>query len=160
MREYKVTAILLPDIRQSHRAHSGESGCGRSARADVALRHLSSRGTEVHLSHRAAFRVVEDVTVEHPHAGPLVEGHEKSDSGVDRHVERVLPRHWMNRLEVFVERKEEKPVEVERVSERALIPDRPDLRLAERREKRLGLPEWHPVDVELRLPVGTGGRQA
>ena len=89
--------------------------------------------------------------------GALVERHEEAHGGVDRHVDGVFPRHRMDRLQRVVERQEEEPVQVERVRELAVVLHRPDLRLAERRQIRLRLPERHAVDVELRLAVGTAG---
>ena len=47
--------------------------------------------------------------------GPLVEHHDEADRAVDRHVERVLPRHRADRLKLLVERQEEEAVQVERV---------------------------------------------
>ena len=33
----------------------------------------------MHVAHQAAIRVVQDVAMEHPHAGPLVEDHDKTN---------------------------------------------------------------------------------
>jgi hypothetical protein len=41
----------------------------------------------MHVAHQAAVRVVQDMAMEHPHAGSLVEYHDKADRTVDRHVE-------------------------------------------------------------------------
>jgi hypothetical protein len=59
---------------------------------------------EVHVPHQPAVGMIEDMTVEHPHAGTLVEVDEESNRAVDRNVDGVLPRHRPNRLEIFVER--------------------------------------------------------
>jgi hypothetical protein len=65
---------------------------------------------EVDVSHHAPLRVIEDVAMKHPHPRPFVEGDEEPHRPVDRHVDRVLPGHRMDRLKLLVEGKEPEAV--------------------------------------------------
>src|SRR4051794_18316933 len=94
----------------------------------------SSKGSfwlDVHVSHQPAVGVVENMAVKHPHAGALVEDDEEPDGAVDRHVERVLPGHRVDRFELLVERQEEEAVQMKRMRELARVFHRPDLRFAD-----------------------------
>src|SRR6516162_840957 len=114
-----------------------------------AARSRRRRRLEMDVSHETALSVIEDVAMEHPHPRTLVEDDQKPNCAVDRHVDRVLPGHRTKRLELLVERQEEKAVKMERVCEPALVLHYPDLFLTEPCRKRLGLPERPTVHLEL-----------
>src|SRR5262245_35247733 len=104
--------------------------------------------------------MIQDVTVKHPRAGPLIKHHQKSDDSVEWHIDGVLPGERTDRLQFVVERQEEEAVQMKRVRELAVVSDRPDLLLAERGEKGLRLPGWYAVHLELRVPVSVHRRKA
>ena len=84
------------DQRLKHERLSGGIASGSDIRCSLLLDvvHVCGGGriTDLHRPHQPAVRVIEDVAVEHPVAGTLVEGHEKPGGGLHRDVDGVFPR--------------------------------------------------------------------
>src|SRR5437016_10982098 len=104
---------------------------------------------EFHHAHHAAFGMVEDVAMEHPHPGPVVVPHDESHGFVDWRVERVLPGKWAYGLTILVEYLKEKTVQVDRMRPLRVIRDRPDLRLSDACFERFQFRRTHIVDAIL-----------
>ena len=87
------------------------------------------------VSHHARFRMIEDVTVIHPHARPFIKADSNTHRGVHRDVHRVLPLGDTS----VVEHLKEVAMQVKRVIERRVVRECPNMRLAEVGFERSGL---------------------
>src|SRR5688572_2201469 len=106
------------------------------ARFDVILVHMDDvgHGTEsahdLEVRHHARGMVLEDVTVVHPFAGPVV-GHPRDANPTPSwNVDRVLPRTEFRRLAVHLENLEKEAMKVERMVDWRPVDDVPDLELS------------------------------
>src|SRR5262249_16999643 len=112
------------------------------------------RDPDVHHTHEAAVSVVEDVTVEHPGAGPVVVPYDQLHRLLERHVDRVLPFERLDMVALVVEHLEEEAVEMKRMRPLRLVDDGPDLRLPGLRGNRMTFGERRSVDAVLERAVG------
>ena len=69
----------------------------------------------MHRAQEPAVGVIEDVTVEDPRAGTLVEPDRQPDRLLEGDIDGVLPLQRAHRLSALVEHEEEEAVQMERV---------------------------------------------
>src|SRR3569833_1563851 len=84
-------------------------------------------------AHHAVVFVIEDVTVEHPFSGKVIEPHDHADSLMLAHVHDILPAAIRFGYSVAIEYLELESMEVERVIHRHDVLDLPNFRGAEAR---------------------------
>src|SRR5687768_17098782 len=101
------------------------------------VRVLSDRVdvSDIDRAHEARLGMIEDVAMPHPRTR-AVELDEEPLRGIDRHVNRVLPRARADGHALLVYFLEEEAMEVNRVRPNRLIRDRPELRLTDGRTNR------------------------
>src|SRR5215471_15763508 len=58
--------------------------------------------TQLHRRHQTTVRVIQNMAVNHPGTGAIFKTHEQFQRFVERHIYRVLPFYWANRLTVLI----------------------------------------------------------
>ncbi|MEO6526953.1 MAG: hypothetical protein ABIP93_10040, partial [Gemmatimonadaceae bacterium] len=93
----------------------------------------SPLSSDLEHGHHPVILVIQNVAMEHPHPGVVVEPHDESRRFVLRNVDRILPSPACHRHAVSVEELEPKSVQMERMVHADDVLDLPDLRRAEPR---------------------------
>src|SRR5690349_99376 len=115
----RLAVEMMPSLAprtaaRSQPMRSVRCGSGGSMRVallrlvDVTLRWAVAHQ---HRAHQSAVGVIENVAVEHPLAGTLVEGHQQSHRGLHRDVDGVLQCERTNRIPFFIDDLEEEAVQ-------------------------------------------------
>jgi len=90
--------------------------------------------------HHPGVDVVQDVTMKHPHARPIVISNDEAELPIHGHVRRVSPLEGMYWLSMLVQDLKEEAVHMKGMSEGDRVLDRPHLPFVKTRLEGVGVP--------------------